>query len=761
MSISLVIVESPAKANTIKKYLGRNFKVKASIGHVIDLPVKKLGVDIENDFKPEYQVIKGKAKVLDEIKKIAASADKIYLAPDPDREGEAIAWHIWEYIKRQNKNVYRVLFNEITKKAVQEAISRPESLNKNKYHAQQARRIMDRLVGYKISPILWKKVGRGLSAGRVQSVALRMIVDREREIKVFKSEEYWSIVATLLFDQKKMDARLIKIDGKKVEINNEKEAKEIVENITDAEFCVENLVQKERHKWPVPPFITAKLQQDAARKLGFTAKKTMLLAQRLYEGIEVGETGPHGLITYMRTDSTRVSNEAISEARHFISKTYGPSYLPKEPNVYKSKKTAQEAHEAIRPTSMQFSPSSVKSYLERDMLRLYELIWNRFVASQMAAAVMDQTVIDIYAMGPKAAKGKYLFRATGQVVKFLGFLAVYKEERDEIQKKKGEVDEPEDEKLLPAVKVKDVLGIEKISPHQHFTEPPPRYSEASLVKALEENGIGRPSTYASILSAIQNRAYVAKEEERFCPTELGILVTDLLVEGFPQVLNVEFTARMEEELDLVEDGKMDWVKMLKKFYGPFSQRLEIAQKEMRDVKREEKPTRYKCDKCGSPMVIKWGRRGEFLACSSYPDCKNTKEIQKTSDGDVKIQKQETVDEKCEKCQSPLAIKHGRFGRFLACTRYPECKFTKSFTLGIKCAEPGCGGGLVEKRSRKGKIFYSCSNYPKCKFATWYTPLKKQCPACKAPFLVVKMTKGEGKVYTCLDKSCNHKEFAAE
>ncbi|HBQ21117.1 MAG: DNA topoisomerase I [Deltaproteobacteria bacterium GWA2_38_16] len=754
MSKSLVIVESPAKANTIKKYLGKDFQVKASVGHVKDLPPKKLGVDLKHNFKPEYQVITGKKKVLDEIKKLSSGVDAVYLAPDPDREGEAIAWHIYEDIKSKNKKIYRVLFNEITKKAILEGIKHAGSLNIDKYQAQQARRILDRLVGYQISPILWDKVQRGLSAGRVQSVALRVVVDREGEIKEFKSEEYWSILARLSFEGKEFEAKLAQIDGKKAEISTSIQAKTIVADCAHENFVVSSILQKERRKNPLPPFITSRLQQDAARKLGFTAKKTMTLAQMLYEGIEIGGEGAHGLITYMRTDSTRLSQEAVQAVRGYIAQKYGKEYVPPHENVYKSQKAAQEAHEAIRPTSIDFPPEIVKPYLERDLFRLYELIWNRFVACQMMQALLDQTTL---IMDVK----KYQYRAYGQVIKFPGFLAVYQEEKEEIQKKKEDQEAEEDtEKTLPLVKEKDILKLLGLTPNQHFTEPPPRFSEASLVKALEENGIGRPSTYASILSAIQDRQYAEKKENRFYPTELGTLVSNLLVKSFPNIMDVEFTAQMEEKLDQVEEGKVDWVKMLKEFYKPFHETLEKAKAHMKNIKKEEIKTEHVCDKCKSPMVIKWGRRGKFLACSSYPECKNTKEFVMTESGEVQIQKQETVDETCEKCNSPLIVKHGRFGRFLACSKYPECKFTKAFTLGITCPQKDCGGQIAEKKSRGGKIFYSCSNYPKCTFATWYKPVNKPCPQCKAPFLVLKITKAEGEKYVCASKECGYSENVA-
>lgn len=758
MAKQLVIVESPAKANTLKKYLGRDFQIKASIGHVKDLPRKKLGVDIKNDFKPEYEIIKGKKKVLDEIKKLSQTADSIYLAPDPDREGEAIAWHIYEDIKKKNKKIHRVLFNEITKKAVLDAIAHPQSLNLDKYQAQQARRILDRLVGYQISPILWDKVRRGLSAGRVQSVSLRMVVEREKEIENFKSEEYWSIIAKLFFDGQEFDAKLVQVDSKKAEISNGKEAKNIVDALNGSRFFIGSIVRREKRKNPVAPFITSRLQQDAARKLGFSVKKTMMLAQMLYEGVEVGEEGAQGLITYMRTDSTRLSNEAIGFVRKWILEKYGKEYLPDTPNVYKTQKAAQEAHEAIRPTSIDFPPEKVKLYLEKDLFRLYELIWNRFIACQMNPAILDQTALNIDTEGHEAPKGKYLFRANGQVVKFPGFLAVYREEKEEIQKKKEEEEENEEnERTLPKVSENDALQLKELTPNQHFTEPPPRYSEASLVRALEENGIGRPSTYASILTAIQEREYVEKKENRFYATELGFLVAELLIKNFPEIMDIEFTANMEEKLDLVEEGKVNWQKMLEDFYRSFEPALKKAKIHMRDVKKEEIKTEHHCEKCKAPMVIKWGRRGKFLACSGYPECKNTKEFVITQSGKVKVQPKQEVDEKCEKCQSPLVVKEGRFGRFLACSKYPECKFTKSFSLGIACGQKKCGGEITEKRSRSGKVFYSCSNYPKCTFATWYLPVKEPCPNCAAPFLVYKPSRKEGPLYVCLNQECNYKE----
>jgi len=714
MAKSLVVVESPAKARTINKFLGKDFLVMASVGHIKDLPKSKLGVDIERGFEPEYVKIKGKAKTINEIKKACKSADRIYLAPDPDREGEAIAWHIAEEVDKELKKTSRVLFNEITERAVKEAMAHPTELDTNKYEAQQARRILDRLVGYQVSPILWEKVRRGLSAGRVQSVAVRLICDREREVLAFVPREYWSVTAGLESPVgEAFEAKLAKKGNEKVEIPDADGAGRIVKDLEGADFAVNEVETKETRRNPAAPFTTSKLQQEASRKLGFTAKKTMVVAQQLYEGVDLGAEGPVGLITYMRTDSTRLSAEAVSAARTYILEKYGPGYLPPKPAVYagkKGKKKTQDAHEAIRPTYLDHPPEAVKKHLTRDQWRLYQLIWNRFIACQMTPALIDQTRAEITARG-------YLFTATGSTMKFPGFMAVYVEGEDEAEEKKKE-------ETLPALKKGDRLKLLALTPRQHFTQPPPRFTEATLVKELEENGIGRPSTYAAILSTIQDRGYVEKDDRKLKPTELGFLVNDLLIESFPEILNVEFTAHMEDELDLIEEGKTPWRETMKEFYEPFKERLEKARVDMKSVKAEEVPTDIVCDKCSRHMVIKWGRRGKFLACSGYPECRNTRDFTTDDAGKVMaVERQEETGQKCPKCGSPMTVKSGRFGRFLACTNYPDCKTTKPFSTGIPCPEKDCTGALIERRTKRGRVFYGCSNYPKCTYATWKLPEK--------------------------------------
>jgi len=707
MAKSLVIVESPAKAKTINKFLGKDFTVMASVGHVKDLPKSKLGIDIENGFEPHYEAIKGKAATIKELKKAGKSAEHIFLAPDPDREGEAIAWHIAEEIDKKNEKTSRVLFNEITEKAVKEAIAHPIALDQNKYEAQQARRVLDRLVGYQVSPILWDKVRRGLSAGRVQSVAVRLICDREREIQAFVPREYWSVTARLeTLGGDAFTAKLAKKDGKKLELNNGEESSAVLEELQGAAYKVAEVETKETKRNPAAPFTTSKLQQEAARKLGYSAKKTMMLAQQLYEGVELGDEGPVGLISYMRTDSTRISAEAVAAARDFIENKYGPEYLPKTPNVYKTKKKSQDAHEAIRPTYFQHSPEKVKKHLTPDQFKLYQLIWNRFIACQMTQALIDQTRAQIQAKD-------YTFSASGSTVKFPGFMAVYIE---------GQDTEEEKEEKLPALKKDEALSLLGLDPAQHFTQPPPRFTEASLVKELEEKGIGRPSTYAAIITTIQDREYVLKDARQLKPTELGFTVTDMLVESFPEILNVEFTARMEEELDEIEEGQLEWRKAMGDFYGPFSRSLEKAKKEMKNIKAEEVPTDVKCDKCSSMMVIKWGRKGKFLACTAYPECKNTKDFTTGEDGQiVPLEKTaEVTDTPCPNCGKQMVVKSGRFGRFLACSDYPECKSTMPYSTGVPCPEDD-GGMLLERRTKKGRVFYSCSKYPACKYATWEFP----------------------------------------
>jgi len=749
---ALVVVESPAKARTINKYLGANYIVKASVGHVRDLPkkVKKgdIGVDLEGGtFEPVYEVIEGKKKVLGEIRRAASSVETVYLASDPDREGEAIAWHIAEEIKDVNKNLQRVLFNEITKKGVTKAIQEPQKIDMDKTNAQQARRILDRLVGYKISPILWNKVQRGLSAGRVQSVAVRLVCEREEEIKAFVPEEYWSVDVKCHASQPPpFEARIWRWKGEKAEPKTQAEAEEIANELRAGDATVASVEKKERRKRPQAPFITSRLQQDAARKLRFTAKRTMALAQRLYEGVDLGDEGPTGLITYMRTDSTRISDDALTAVREHITSLYGPEYLPEEPNTYGNKDRAQDAHEAIRPTLMEWPPDRVAEALKEhpegnELTKLYTLIWQRFVASQMVPAVYDQTTIDM-------DRGQAILRANGQIMKFAGYTKVY--EVAETDDAKAEAAEAAD-KVLPPVEVGDAVTLDEINPQQHFTLPPPRFSEASLVKELEERGIGRPSTYASIMSTIVDRGYVEKREARFWPTELGILVNGLLVDSFPEIVSSDFTAKMEADLDHVEEGREDWRKLLATFYGPFKLELEKAETEMRDVKREEIPTDWTCEKCGKPMVVKWGRNGSFLACQGYPECRNTKEVVKNLDGTWELVPEQTTDEICETCGAPMTIKRGRFGSFLACTRYPECKTTKPISLGVKCPRPGCGGFIAEKRSRRGKPFYGCSNWAKkgCDFVAWDKPIPQPCPVCQAKFVLKKETK-RGTTLRCME-----------
>jgi len=745
---ALVVVESPAKARTINKYLGTNYIVKASVGHVRDLPKSKIGVDLDDGtFEPVYEVIEGKKKVLGEIRKAAREVETVYLASDPDREGEAIAWHIAEEIKGENKNLKRVLINEITKKGVTAAIAAPREIDMNKTDAQQARRILDRLVGYKISPILWNKVQRGLSAGRVQSVAVRLVCERDEEIKAFKPEEYWSVDATCKASQPpEFAARIWRWKGEKAEPKIADEANAIAAELRAGNAIVASVEKKERRKKPQAPFITSKLQQDAARKLRFSAKRTMALAQRLYEGVELGEEGPTGLITYMRTDSTRISDDALTAVRAHITETYGAEYLPETVNTYGNKERAQDAHEAIRPTLMEWTPEKVATALANhpegnELVKLYTLIWQRFVASQMVPAVYDQTTVDM-------DRGQAQLRATGQVMKFAGYTKVY--EVADSDDPNAVVAENAD-KLLPPLEVGETIELLEVRPEQHFTQPPPRFSEASLVKELEERGIGRPSTYAAIMSTIVDRGYVEKKEARFWPTELGILVNGLLVVSFPEIVSADFTAKMESDLDHVEDGNEDWRKLLGAFYGPFKKELAKAEAEMRDVKREEIPTDWTCEKCGKPMVVKWGRNGNFLACQGYPECRNTMEVVKNLDGTWEKVPPETTDEVCETCGAPMTIKRGRFGSFLACTRYPDCKTTKPISLGVKCPRPGCGGQIAEKRSRRGKPFYGCTNWKskECDFVAWDKPIPQPCPVCQAKFVLKKETK-RGITLRCME-----------
>ncbi|HPD57080.1 MAG TPA: type I DNA topoisomerase [Smithellaceae bacterium] len=748
MANSLIVVESPTKVKTIKKFLGAGYNVVASMGHIKDLPKSKLGIDLEKDFEPTYNVIEAKKKTIDELKKAAKKAENIYLAPDPDREGEAIAWHIAEVVDAKNKNIYRVLFNDLTKRTVLEAMEKPLALDFNKYEAQQTRRILDRLVGYQISPILWDKVKRGLSAGRVQSVAVRLICEKEEEINKFVPEEYWNLIAQFEGNNPPpFEAKLIRIDGKKAKITNGEQATQLAEKLKNSTFLVEALEKKELKRSAPPPFTTSKLQQEASRWLRFSAKKTMSVAQKLYEGIELGDEGPVGLITYMRTDSYRIADEALNEVRQYIKDNYSTDYLPSSPYTYKNSQKTQDAHEAIRPSSMAHRPQDIKDYLSKDEFKLYQLIWNRFVASQMNPAIFDQTTIDI-------AGADCIFRAQGQVLKFAGFTIVYTEGKDEKDEKEenGELG-----KLLPEVKEGESLKLINLETQQKFTQPPPRFSEASLVRELEEKGIGRPSTYANILSTIQDREYVRLDKGKFYPTELGIIVTELLVKSFPTILDVAFTADMENKLDMIEEGKTRRVETLNDFYHPFAEELNKAKSEMRNIKREETPTDLVCEKCGSPMIIKWGRNGKFVACSNYPECKNTMNIKRDENGDLAKEETEYSDQICEKCGKRMVYKHGRFGRFLGCEAYPECKSTMAVSLGLKCPEKDCPGSITEKRTKKGKVFYGCTNYPKCTFASWDKPLMEACPNCGSPFLVEKYTKSKGAQKLCPNKECGYKD----
>lgn len=760
MAKHLVIVESPAKARTLTKYLGRDYQVKASVGHVVDLPKSKLGVDIEKDFEPEYTVIHGKSKIITELRQAAKGKETVFLAPDPDREGEAIAWHIAQRLDGKKTRVRRVMFNEITKKAVQEALKHPKDLDQNLFEAQQTRRILDRLVGYQISPLLWNKVRRGLSAGRVQSVAVRVVCEREREIQAFQKVEYWSITAQLEASAPPVfPARLIrigdhKLDPEKFRVENEGAAQDLVTRLRQATWTVTRVERKERRRFPTPPFITSRLQQEASRKLGYAPNRTMRIAQRLYEGVELGSEGPVGLITYMRTDSVRVADDALGEVRRLIGDRYGAAYLPEQAVHYKTKKGAQDAHEAIRPTSLERPPDAVASFLAKEELALYTLIWNRFVASQMMPAVFDQTTVDVGAADTT-------FRASGQIMKFDGFIRVYTEGRDE-EPAEGDDD---DEHALPVLTEGEALDLRDLLPEQHFTQPPPRFSQATLIKELEEKGIGRPSTYAAIISTILAKEYVQEDKQRrLRPTELGFLVTDLLVQAFPDILNVEFTAGMETVLDEIEEGKQNWVEAMRRFYEPFARDLEHAAEHMRDVKRSGQPTDITCPKCQAPMVVKWGRGGEFLACSRYPECKSTANFVRDAEGVIKVAEEETTSEVCDQCGRPMQIRFGRFGKFLGCSGYPECKTTRQMVrpvpTGIAC--PDCKEGeILEKRSRAGKIFFSCGRYPQCRFATWDRPVPEPCPQCEAPFVVEKTTKRAGTVRRCLSEGCGYKETIAE
>jgi DNA topoisomerase-1 len=801
MAKALVVVESPAKAKTINKYLGRDYKVVASMGHIRDLPKSKLGVDVDNDFAEEYESIATRKKVIKELKDAAKDASDIYVATDPDREGEAIGWHLAQELGGRKRKIHRLTFNEITKKAIQEAIKRPGTIDEKMVAAQRARRVLDRLVGYKISPLLWDKVRRGLSAGRVQSVALKLVCDREREIERFVPEEYWQLFARLAGAQPpEFEAKLLKKSGEPIKVANEEQSKAILADLEGESWIVTSVVTKERKRNAPAPFITSKLQQTAR----FPVKKTMLLAQQLYEGgIDIPElTG--GLITYMRTDSVRVADEALVAARDHIKSTFGDDYLPEKANYYKSKSDAQDAHEAIRPTSMQHDPETVKAYLTPDQYSLYRLIWNRFVASQMNPATFDETTVDITA-------GEYVFRVKGTVPKFAGWMATYgltpgePEQKDQASGDAASDDEDAVSGVLPTLAEGDRLELKALRPEQKFTQPPPRFSEATLVKELEENGIGRPSTYASIIGVLQDRDYVNKIEGRFKPTALGVIISDLLTKSFDDIIDVEYTRSLEDDLDKIEQGKTDYAKTLSDFYKKFKKDLSRAGKEMDDFKKgidigeacdkcgspmlkrvgkfgpfiacsaypdctntreleEQQPESESgeeeiepCENCGKPMAMKRGRFGQFLACTGYPECKTTRKLIATKQGGLRAAKPDQIlDEKCPRCGSNLVIKQGRFGEFTACTSYPGCKYVKHKTTGVMCPkDPDKGGEIVERKSRRGKIFFGCSNYPDCDFVLWNRPVNEKCPKCGALYLIEKTTKKHGRQILCNTEDCDY------
>ncbi len=731
---SLIIVESPAKAKTINKYLGKEYVVEASVGHIKNLPKSKIGVDVEGGFVPEYETIAGKDEVVRRLRDHAKLADSIYLATDPDREGEAIAWHIAKELEDHNERIYRVLFHEITERGIAEAMRRPLRIDENLVNSQQARRVMDRLVGYKVSPFVWKTLFYGLSAGRVQSVAVRLICEREEEIRAFVAEEYWSIVADFETPAgERFLAKLAKVAGGDPRIPDSTTAQGYVHDIERQSFAINTIQKKPVRRNPPPPFITSTLQQEAARRLRFQAKRTMMLAQKLYEGIDLGPEGRVGLITYMRTDSTRVSEDAVRDVRQFIYENYGKEYVPHEPRLFKKGKSSQDAHEAIRPTSLKHTPRAARKFLNEELASLYELIWNRFVACQMSSAVYDQTTVDILG-------GDYLFRATDTVPVFRGFLQVY----DDVQEEDGrQGDEDPVSKLPQMMKAGDTEKLVGITPNQHFTKPPARYTESSLVKELESLGIGRPSTYAMIVDTIQARKYVEQQERKLVPTDLGFAVNKILVQYFPHLFNVQFTARMEEELDTIAMGKQPYQRVMEDFYRPFIRDLEGVEKHSAAIKKSlQEATDEICDLCGKPMIIKWGRNGRFMACSGYPDCKNTKPLPHEVE-----QTKHVVGMKCELCGGDMVVKGGRFGAFLGCSNYPACKNTKPISIGVKC--PKCGTGeIIERKTKRKRIFYGCSRYPDCDFASWDRPVARACDTCGNSYMVLKYTQSRGEYLMC-------------
>ena len=794
MAKKLVVVESPAKAKTINKYLGKSYKVVASMGHIRDLPKSKLGVDVDEAFTPVYEAIPARKKVIKELRAAAKVATDIYVATDPDREGEAIGWHLAAELGGKKRSVHRLMFNEITKKAIVDALKHPVEINQRMVDAQQARRVLDRLVGYKLSPLLWDKVRRGLSAGRVQSISLKLVCDREHEIEQFNPEEYWHIFANLIGPvPPEFEAKLQKKNGKTVKVLNETESKTIVEAVTDESFIVDTVGTKARKKQAAPPYITSKLQQASQMPV----KRTMMIAQQLYEGIELPGEDAVGLITYMRTDSTRVSDQALTDVREHIQSAFGEAYLPAKPNIYRAKKGAQDAHEAIRPTSMEYDPDRVKPHLTKEQFYIYRIIWNRFVASQMLPAIFDDTTVDINA-------GIYTFRIKGSVLKFKGWLSAYSKDVEDNSDSPGDQegtreDDEHTKGLLPALNKGDTLSLKATRSEQKFTQPRPRFSEAMLVKELEENGIGRPSTYAAIIGVLQSREYVAKIEGRFKPTRLGRLVTELLLKSFKDILDVEYTKALEESLDKIEDGDADYQGTIASFYKKFEKDLEQAAKAMPNIKVEGLPSDETCDKCkasmiikvgrfgmflacsaypdckntrelettepsqdeeaencencGKPMVVKRGRFGQFLACSAYPDCKTTRKIIETKQGLSAAKPDQLLEEKCPKCESQLVIKQGRFGEFTACSSYPTCKFVKLKSTGVSC--PKDGGDIVERKTRRNIPFFGCSNYPECDFTLWKRPLAEACPKCKREYVVEKTTKRHGRQVFCDNDECDY------
>jgi DNA topoisomerase-1 len=749
MAKYLVVVESPTKVKALKKYLGKDYEVMASKGHVKDLPDRSLGVDVEKGFEPQYVTIPGKEKILKEITTAAKEAEAIYLAPDPDREGEAIAWHIASELDNPKASIQRVLIQEITKKGVQDAINSPGALDIAKYEAQQARRILDRLVGYQISPLLWKKVKRGLSAGRVQSVAVRLITEREAEVRKFKPEEYWTVdVGLEAKTPPPIAARLMTVDGQRLgkdfRIQSGEAADVIKKRIESGPITVRQVQQRERRKNPVPPFTTSKLQQEAFRKLGFNVKRTMSVAQSLYEGVDLDGEGPVGLITYMRTDSTRLSEDSVTMARDYIGNKYGADNVPEKPVQYRTKKTAQDAHEAIRPTMLEHTPEKVAKVLSKDQQSLYKLIWNRFIACQMKPAVYDQISVDLGADG-----GKIGLRATGSRLLFKGFLEVYEEGQDEETRRADEESgDDESSAMLPEVKEGEALRLGKVELEQHFTQPPPRFNESSLVKELDEKGIGRPSTYATILSTIVDRGYIKKQENRYEPTALGEKVNELLVLAFPDILSVLFTAGMEENLDKVEEGSVRWRELLKSFYGPFADQVKDAGEKMRNVKASSEPTTIACDRCDGHFHIKWSSRGEFLGCSNYPKCRNTREFTRDAQGQIVINQPKYTGDACPRCGKNMIIRSGRYGDYIACIEYPSCPTVKSPQSDVKCPEEGCSGNLVPRRTKAGKTFWGCTNYPGCQYAVWDKPVNQPCPSCNFKIMTEKTNKRDGTRRVC-------------